>query len=161
MARGLLFCEVMSQPIVRQFMTPCPVIIDGGLTVADASARMFQIHARHLPVYTEGHLVGILSDRDVAYTSTVRGLDPEVCTTEQACTPNPYVCTPTTPLETAVQTMIEHKYGAVLVMEDGRLLGILTVMDALMALVALLRREANQALDAKHTWTASLLGPAA
>lgn len=148
----------MTPPIVRQFMTPCPVTIDGGLTVADASARMFQIHARHLPVYTAGHLVGILSDRDIAYTSTVRGLDPDRCTAEQACTPNPYVCTPQTPLEEAVQTMIEHKYGAVLVMEHGELLGILTVIDALMALVALLRRDATQAIDAKHTWTASLLG---
>lgn len=149
------------QPLVRQFMTPAPAIIDGGLTVADAAVRMFQIHARHLPVYSAGHLVGILSDRDVAYTSAARGLQADKVTAEEACTGSPYVCAPETPLEQAVQTMVDHKYGAALVMQDGQLLGILTVIDALQALVALLRRDATQAVDPKHAWTASLVGPAA
>jgi acetoin utilization protein AcuB len=130
-------------PLVRHFMTPDPVTIDGALSLSDAATRMFQIHARHLPVYIRGHLVGILSDRDVAHLSAVRGVNPDKFTAEQACTPNPYVCGPDTPLEQAVQVLIDHKYGAALVMEDGRLLGVLTVIDAMRALVALLHRDAQ------------------
>ena len=53
-----------NRPTVREFMTPDPVIIDGGLTLSDAFTRMFQINARHLPVYVGGHLVGMLLATD-------------------------------------------------------------------------------------------------
>lgn len=148
----------LETPLVRHFMTSNPVIIDGGLSVADAFTRMFQIHARHLPVYVGGHLVGILSDRDIGHLSAVKGINPEKYTAEQACTPNPYVCTPDTPLVQAVQVLIEHKFGAALVMEGGELLGMFTVIDAMQALVALLRRDDTQALDPRHTWHASTVG---
>jgi acetoin utilization protein AcuB len=150
----------LETPLVRHFMTPNPVIIDGGLSIADAFTRMFQIHARHLPVYVRGHLVGILSERDVGHLSAVKGVDPNTFTAEQACSPNPYVCTLDTPLEQAVQVLIDHKFGAALVMENGELLGIFTVVDALQALVALLWRDANQAADPRHPRHASTLGPA-
>lgn len=145
----------LETPLVRHFMTPNPVIIDGGLSLSDAFTRMFQIHVRHLPVYVRGHLVGILSDRDVGHLSAVKGVDPDKFTAEQACTPNPYVCSPDTPLEQAVLVLIEHKFGAALVMENGALLGMFTVIDALQALVALLRRDVTQAADPRHDWHTS------
>jgi len=141
-------------------MTQNPVIIDGGMSLSDAFTRMFQIHARHLPVYVRGHLVGILSERDVGHLSGVPGIDPEKFTAEQACSANPYVCTPDTPLEQAVQVLIDHKFGAALVMQDGELLGMFTVIDAMAALVALLQRDAAQAADPGHQWRASTIGAA-
>lgn len=141
-------------------MTPNPVIVDGGLSISDAFTRMFQIHARHLPVYVRGHLVGILSDRDIGHLSAVKGVDPEKFTAEQACSPNPYVCAPDTPLEQAVQVLIDHKFGAALVMENGELLGVFTVIDALQALVAVLRRDVAQAADPQHRWHASTVASA-
>lgn len=143
------------RPTVREFMTPDPVIIDGGLTLSDAFTRMFQISARHLPVYVSGHLVGIISDRDIAHLSACKGVDPNVFTAEQGCSPNPYVCTPDTGLEEVVQVLIDHKFGAALVMADGKLLGMLTVVDALQALVAILGRDALDAAQPGHTWRAS------
>ncbi|MBK7829050.1 CBS domain-containing protein [Nannocystis sp.] len=125
-----------STPIVRQFMTPDPVTIDGGLSVADARERLFYTHARHLPVYVGGHLVGILSDRDLARVDTYAGKNPTV---EQVCSPNPYVVGPNTPLAEVAQVLADQKFGAALVMQDGQLLGIFTVIDALRALVAQLR----------------------
>ena len=139
-------------PLVRHFMTVNPLTIDGGLSLTDAFTRMFQAHIRHLPVYVGGHLVGILSDRDIAHLSAIRGVDPDKFTAEQACTPNPYVCSPDAPLEQVVQTLAEHKFGAALVMEHCQLLGMFTVVDALQALTALLRRDAVQAVDPAHRW---------
>jgi CBS domain-containing protein len=146
------------RPTVRDFMTPNPAIVDGGLSISDAFTRMFQIRSRHLPVYVGGHLVGILSDRDIAHVSACKGVDPATFTAEQACSPNPYVCRPETSLEEAVQVLIDHKFGAALVMADGQLLGILTVIDALQALVALLARDALQAVDPHPGLRASVVG---
>jgi acetoin utilization protein AcuB len=128
-----------TQPTVREFMSLDPVTIDGGLSVADARTRMFQTHARHLPVYVGGHLVGILSDRDLARVAAVDGYEDKTATAEQACTPNPYVVGPNTTLAEVAQTLADQKFGAALVMEGGELLGIFTVIDALHALVAQLR----------------------
>lgn len=130
-----------TQPTVREFMTPDPVIIDGGLTVQDAASRMFQIHARHLPVYVGGHLVGILSDRDIARSSAEDSLKQTV---EQACTPNPFVCSPDALLVEVTHVLARRKIGAVLVMEGGQLLGMFTVVDALHALVRLLGGDPDQ-----------------
>jgi acetoin utilization protein AcuB len=146
-------------PTVRQFMTPNPVIVDGGLSIADAFTRMFQIHARHLPVYSRGHLVGILSDRDIAHLSAVQGVDPNRCTAEQACSPNPYVCSPDASLADVAQVLVEHRFGAALVMDSGKLVGMFTVTDAMQALVGVLRRDEAQAADPDHTWTVSTSGP--
>jgi len=127
-----------TQMTVREFMTPDPVTIDGGLSVNDARTRMFQINARHLPVYVGGHLVGILSDRDLARISAVDGFESKDSTAEQACTPNPYVVVPNTPIAEVVQVLADQKFGAALVMEGGHLLGMFTVIDALRAFVVLL-----------------------
>lgn len=126
-------------PTVRQFMTPDPVTIDGGLSVVDARQRMFQTNARHLPVYVSGHLVGILSDRDLARVAAVDGFEDKNATAEQVCTPNPYVVGPDAPLAEVAQTLADNKFGAALVMNEGHLLGIFTTTDALLALVSLLR----------------------
>lgn len=127
-------------PTVGQYMTPNPVVIDGDLTLADASARMFQHDIRHLPVYSGGHLVGIVSDRDVAHTTAIRGLDPQKTTLASIATPSPFVCAPESPLAQVVAVMRQHKLGAALVMQGGQLLGMFTVIDALGALVDLLER---------------------
>lgn len=142
----------LETPLVHHFMTPDPVTLDGGLSIADAAARMFQLRARHLPVLVGGHLVGILSDRDIAQVYAVKGVNPDRYTAEQAATPNPYVCTPHTPLAQAVRVLVEHKFGAALVMEDGHLLGILTVIDAMQALLAVLARDDARAADPNHDW---------
>ncbi len=142
-----------TQPTVREFMTPDPVIIDGGLTLADAASRMFQIHARHLPVYVGGHLVGILSERDIARLSASDSLEGgRNQTVEQACTGNPFVVTPDASLVEVAAVLASHKIGAALVMENGQLLGMFTVIDALHALVRLLGGNPDQ--HATNTVTA-------
>jgi hypothetical protein len=44
-------------------------------------------------------------------------------------------------------------------MEEGKLVGMFTVVDALQALVAVLRRDAAQAADPNHSWSVSSSGP--
>lgn len=123
---------------VGQFMTRDPYVIDGGLNLVDTYTRMFQLQVRHLPVYRDGHLVGIITDRDIGHTLAVEGLDPRRTTVESVCTPEPYVCDPGSPLGQVIWDMSQRKIGAALVMREGQLVGIFTVIDALEVLLVLL-----------------------
>ena len=50
---------------LSQVMTPCPITADAGTTVADALRRMSVNGLRHLPILQNGHLVGVVSMRDM------------------------------------------------------------------------------------------------
>jgi Predicted signal-transduction protein containing cAMP-binding and CBS domains len=50
---------------LSQVMTPCPITADVETTVADALRRMSANGLRHLPILQTGHLVGVVSMRDM------------------------------------------------------------------------------------------------
>jgi acetoin utilization protein AcuB len=88
---------------------------------------------RHLPVIAAERLIGIVSDRDV------RGADPGALV-ESVMTPTPITTTPATPVEQAAARLCDRKIGALPVVEDGRVVGIITESDLLTALVELCAR---------------------
>ena len=124
---------------IRDSMTPAPFSIGRAQPMAEASRRRREHRIRHLPVLEGGHVVGIVSDRDISMVESLPGVDPEVVTVEEAMTPDPYAISPTTPLVEVVSAMADHKYGTAVVMEHGKLVGIFTVVDALRAFAASLR----------------------
>lgn len=119
---------------VREHMTESPHTIGKDQTLGRASAMMRQYGIRHLPVLEGGKLLGILSNRDVYLVESFDDVDPEEVTVEEAMTPEPYAVSPDTPLRDVVETMIEHKYGAAVVMRGSTVVGIFTTIDALRAL---------------------------
>ncbi|MBI1955318.1 MAG: CBS domain-containing protein [Acidobacteria bacterium] len=60
-SRGLSPAETR----VEQVMTPNPVVVDADSTVEHCIRVMNQAKCRHLPVVTEGKLVGMISMRDL------------------------------------------------------------------------------------------------
>ena len=124
-------------PLVRHYMTPNPVFVAGSTSLQDALDRMREIRARHMPVYIGGRLVGLLSDRDVERFTAAGNVDLRTITAEQACSPKPFVCTSDAPLAQVVQELIENKLSAALVIDEGELVGLFTVIDGMRALVAL------------------------
>ncbi len=123
---------------VRDYMTPLPQVIGVDQTLAAAARRMHLLAVRHLPVVDDGVLVGILSERDVALVRSSRSIDPEEASVEEAMTPDPYAVGPEMPLALVVQTMAERKVGSAVVIERGRVIGLLTTTDALALLADLL-----------------------
>ena len=124
----------MTKTTIRHYMTPSPhtIGVDQSLAVAAETMRAHKI--RHLPVLKGGKVVGILSERDVQLVSGLPAVDPTTVTVEDAMSDMVYAVTPDTPLEEVAAEMAAHKYGAALVTERGRVAGVFTTIDALLAL---------------------------
>ena len=120
-------------------MTTQPHSIGRDQTMETAHRTMREHHFRHLPVLTGGVLVGLLSDRDLNLIETLRDVDPKKVLVEEAMTSSPYTVAPDAPLDEVVATMAEHKYGCAVVMQNTKLVGIFTTVDACRAFAEMLR----------------------
>lgn len=115
--------------LVRHRMTPHPVTISPHDTLAAAQEKMTTGHFRRLPVVHDGTLVGILTDRDLR-----RHLGTEERTrVGAAMTETPLTIAPATTVEAAVQLMLKHQISGLPVVENGKVVGIITTSDVLRA----------------------------
>ena len=131
------------QPLrVRDVMSVAPVTIPPSMSVYEARTLMQQRKVRHLPVLKDGCLVGIVSDRDIRLvlpspaTSLavweIRHLLDKLTVGEMMT----YFVMTTAPdrlMTEAVGRMLGHRVGALPVVEDRHLVGILTRTDVLRA----------------------------
>jgi acetoin utilization protein AcuB len=84
---------------------------------------------RRVPVVDSDTLVGIITDRDIrAHAGYL-----ESTKITAAMTSDPKTVTPRMSVEDAARLMISHKIGGLPVVEDGKLVGILTTTDVLKA----------------------------
>ena len=100
---------------------------------------MNQGRLRHIPVIdSEGHLCGILSQRDLfrgillrslGYGSRLEEKLLDSHPIKEAMIENPHVTTPDTAARDAARVMLEHKVGCLPVVEDKKLVGIVTEAD--------------------------------
>jgi acetoin utilization protein AcuB len=125
-------------PAVQKYMTTVPKTIGSDRPLDQAINVMRDLNIRHLPVLQAGKLVGILTDRDVKLVLGFENADPTKIKVEEAYTPNPYFTSPEAPLNEVVSEMASHKYGCALVVDNNKLVGIFTEVDAYKALGELL-----------------------
>ncbi len=101
---------------------------------------------RHLAVIDDDGLVGIISDRDVlrgnpravskqAISASQLRVSPQVLV-DGIMTKQPQVVSKTDTLAQAASIMVQHKIGALPVLDNGKLSGIITETDLLTAFVA-------------------------
>ena len=127
---------------VRDVMSMSPVTIPPSLSVHAAHTLMHQRKIRHLPVLQDGCLVGMVSDRDIrlvlpspatslAVWEIRHLLDKLTVGDMMTC----FVMTtdPDCLLTEAVGRMLGQRVGALPVVADRRLVGILTRTDVLRA----------------------------
>ncbi|HMK74211.1 MAG TPA: CBS domain-containing protein [Myxococcaceae bacterium] len=128
----------MSFPI-EKFMTPTVHSIRSGASVAEARVAMEEHGVRHLPVLDGGQLVGMVSARDLAIVSGIRGLNADALPVEEAMSNDVLAVTPEEPLAQVAARMAERRAGSAVVVRGERVLGIFTTTDALRALSTLAR----------------------
>ncbi len=136
---------------VRDYMTTKVTSLRDDARLLDAALLIRRTGRRHVPVLDyQDHVIGIISDRDVSRLapSMLARMTPEEYNSIFDATPitvamtkNPIVVTPETPIKEAVGVLYSKKIGALLVVEDGKLAGILTVSDMLGLLNQLLNEE--------------------
>ena len=128
--------------LVRDWMTSevSSVRRNDKLTIADDVMRLGRI--RHMPVLDDhsDDLVGIVSQRDLFRGALARALgygqhaQQQVMNSlviKEIMSTDPVTTTPDTPLADAARLMLERKIGCLPVVEEGRLIGILTESDLL------------------------------
>lgn len=122
---------------VGALMTPQPFTIGRQQSIMTAHRLMRDHRVRHLPVLERGELVGIVSQRDLYFMETLRGVDIEEDLVEDAMTTDTYAVAPDAPISTVTKHMARHRYGCVVVLERGKVAGIFTATDALRLVSAL------------------------
>ena len=128
---------------ISLFMTPSPHTIGVERTLADAQRIMRDNRIRHLPVMGEGKLVGIVTERDLHLLETLRGVDVNETTVEEAMSPDVFAVQPNTHVANVAKVMAEHKYGSAVVTRGGEVLGIFTAVDGLRILADLLKNSSR------------------
>ncbi len=127
-----------SIPTIQKYMTTQPHTINHEQTLKKARAVMQDYRIRHLPVLNAGKLVGILSERDINLVLSFETHEAENMKVEEACTDQPYVTTPTALLSDVAAHMAQHRFGSAVVMDNDKVVGIFTEVDAMKALSELL-----------------------
>jgi acetoin utilization protein AcuB len=127
---------------VRDVMSVSPVTIPPNLSVHEAHALMQQRQVRHLPVLQDGCLVGMVSDRDIRLVLPSPATSLAVweirylldkLTVGDMMTRGVMTTAPDCLMTEAVGRMLGHRVGALPVVADRRVVGILTRTDVLRA----------------------------
>jgi len=131
--------------LVGKRMTKNPVTVTPEEFLSQAKEKMTAGGFRLLPVMSAGQLVGILTDRDMrAHVG-----DLEHTKINGVMTEKPLTVSPSTTLENAAQTLLSRKIGGLPVIENGRLVGVITTSDMLRAFLDVLgaTEEASTRID--------------
>jgi acetoin utilization protein AcuB len=125
---------------VSDLMTSIPTSITPSSSLRTVIAVMKSAGCRQLPVLDQGKLVGIITDRDIrtVLNSPIvlhgRWQDEALLdkvTADNAMTPDPITVSPDTPAYRAAEMLSTYKFGALPVVDDGLVVGIITVTDFL------------------------------
>ena len=113
---------------IRDYMTPAPFTIESNTPLKTAQEVMKEYHVKHLPVISGSKVMGILSERGLNVALSLEDFEKYVA--RDVMLPNPYVVDPQTPFLKILRAMAEETYGCAVVQEDGKLVGIFTMVDA-------------------------------
>lgn len=110
-------------------------------------------HIRHLPVIEEGKVVGIVTDRDLrlvfpsALTAGRKEQDAhdalERVRVSEIMTSRVLTVSPETSIADAARLLLERRIGGLPVVQENRLVGIITKTDILAAFVELVQGESQ------------------
>ncbi len=133
--------------LVSDWMVADPVTVTPDTKLFEAQKTMRDGGFRRLPVVSRGHLVGIVTDRDLREAAPSKATSLSVfelnyllsrLTVKDVMKTSVLTVSPDDPIERAALLMNEHKISGLPVVDDDTVVGILTITDLLQALVSLL-----------------------
>jgi len=130
--------------LVRALMTGAPITLPPDISIFEARRLMDNARIRHVLVTLGGDLLGIVTDRDIRLNMPSQATSLSVwelnyllakVTVGEVMTRSVITIGPDLDARDAAQTILDHKIGALPVIDDGRLIGIVTETDLLRAFV--------------------------
>ncbi|HTL47509.1 MAG TPA: CBS domain-containing protein [Verrucomicrobiae bacterium] len=132
------------EPIIQKYMSCEPKTLEAGESVEAAEALMQKLKIRHLPVMKDGVLYGIVSDRDVKMALGLVGSSPQLLKLADICHEKPYQVPPDAKLHEVLDEMAGQHYGSALVVQNKKLVGIFTAIDACRAFSKVLQQRFHE-----------------
>jgi len=123
---------------IKDVMTKNPITIDSETLVLDAQKLMKENNIRRLPIVDKGKLVGIITQHDLLEASPSPATSLSIhelnyllakMKVKEIMKKNPVTITPDTPFEEALRIGQEKKIGSFPVVDNGKLVGIVTESD--------------------------------
>jgi acetoin utilization protein AcuB len=136
---------------VRDLMTAKPITVSPDMPMLQARQRMVDERIRHLIVTEGDRVVGIVTDRDIRLNLPSPATSLSVweinfllakLTVGAVMTSAVLVVESDRPIAEAARIMIDHKIGALPVVDDGGLVGIVTESDFVRTMAGPVRNAA-------------------
>jgi CBS domain-containing protein len=110
-------------------MTKDVVAVDENMTALDAARLMTEKGISSLIIEKDHAPVGIISERDFVKKICLKDMQPSTINVGSMMSKIQTYASPDTPVDVAVQRMVNHKIRRLPVIADGKVIGIITVTD--------------------------------
>jgi CBS domain-containing protein len=114
---------------VRDVMSTDVIVCDADTSVADVARIMRDRAVGDVLVSSDGRLRGIATDRDIVVRCVAERADVEHVSVGELLTSDPVMVDPDAPLDDAVQRMVDNSIRRLPVVEEGRLVGVISLGD--------------------------------
>jgi CBS domain-containing protein len=111
---------------VRDAMIPDPQTLEAGATAQEAGQHLVSPDVRSVYVSGDGRFVGVVTRKTLVREVVAAGRDPGETEIGQIAEPAHWTVDPDLPLDEAFRFLEEHDAERVPVLEDGRLVGVLS-----------------------------------
>jgi len=140
---------------VQEIMTAGAKTLSEQDTLADAKAAMEKFDCHHVPIVNaEGLLKGLVSQRDVlrvtesSLAESAATIDPATVKISEFMTRDVFTVQPETSLRKAALYIRTQRYGCLPVLDNGKLVGVITDSDFVNIAIDLLEQvEENEPAD--------------
>lgn len=110
-------------------MTKDVVAVDEHMTALDAARLMTEKGISSLIIEKDHAPVGIISERDFVKKICLKDMQPSTINVGSIMSKIQTYASPDTPVDVAVQRMVNHKIRRLPIIFDGKVIGIITVTD--------------------------------
>ena len=119
----------MAATVVKDIMTKTIVTVEHTKSSTEAAKLMSEKAISSLFVVRDGEPVGIVTERDFVKKICAAGIQASETKISEIMSKITTTAEPETPIDVAVQRMINHKIRRLPVIDNGKIVGIITVTD--------------------------------
>jgi len=122
--------------LVEKWMTKNVITVGKETDIKEAIRLMKEHSIRHLPVVEDDHFLGFVTEGDLRQLLIPSML--EEIKVKDVMISDPITISPQADIETAAKLVYHYKIGGLPVVEEGRLVGIITTIDILRAFIEMM-----------------------